>query len=57
MTAARIHHTAKPVTGYAPLQPMSDSDRQFWQILRSRAQPMQPEPRSLLARWFFRKVK
>ena len=55
MTAARIHHTAKPVTGYAPLQPMTADDRQFWQILRSRAQPMQPEPRSFLARVFSRK--
>lgn len=34
MSTLRIHATAKPTTGYAPVQPMSEADAEFWRLRR-----------------------
>lgn len=51
MTAHRIHRTAKPVSGYGRVLPMTDADADFWRL---RKQPMTPERGGWL-RFFRRK--
>ena len=51
MTAHRIHHTDKPVSGYGRVLPMTDADADFWRL---RKQPTPPERGGWL-RFFRRK--
>jgi hypothetical protein len=39
MTPLHIHRTSRPISGYAPVQPMTQADAEFWRLLRMTKPP------------------